>query len=81
MGKKFKQYGNCGYLSLSNSRVVRTHEHSDTILFDYAADGELVGVEFLDVGEMFDYEALSKFTNTPATLLKCVIESERNVQL
>jgi len=39
----------CLYLLFSYNKIVKTHEHSDSVNIDFDGSGEVVGIEFVGV--------------------------------
>lgn len=39
------------YLSLDDSEIIESEEVSDGIIFDYNADGKIIGIEMLYISE------------------------------
>ena len=48
------------YVQFARSSVTRTEELSDSVAVDYDADGQAVGVEFLDVSEGIDLDQVPR---------------------
>jgi YD repeat-containing protein len=50
---------NAAYIRLSSGKILESEEVSPNVIFDYDADGRIVGIEMLDARSMLAAELLS----------------------
>jgi uncharacterized protein YuzE len=56
---KYDAAANAAYIRLSNARVLDSEEISPGVVFDFDAEGHIVGIELLDAKTQLSKELLS----------------------
>jgi YD repeat-containing protein len=56
---KYQADDNAAYIRLSNGRILESAEVAPNVIFDYDADGRIVGIELLDARAQLSAELLS----------------------
>ncbi|MDQ7027515.1 MAG: DUF2283 domain-containing protein [Anaerolineae bacterium] len=67
---------NALYIKLNNQVVAQTKKASDSVILDFDADGHLIGIELLDVGEYVDNPS----TITYEQLTEAIRPSEETIR-
>lgn len=57
---KYRPEDNAAYIRLSGSKVLESAEVSPDVVFDYDADGRIVGIELLDAKSQLPSDALTE---------------------
>ncbi len=57
---RYRPADNAAYVRLSSAKVLESAEVSPGIVFDYDADGHIVGIELLDARSQLPSDALSE---------------------
>ena len=57
---KYRPDDNAAYIRLSQGKVMESAEVSPDVVFDYDADGHIVGIELLDARAQLSKDALTK---------------------
>lgn len=57
---KYRSADNAAYLRFSDSKVLESAEVAPGVVFDYDADGRMVGIELLDARAMLPSDALTE---------------------
>ena len=57
---KYRPDDNAAYIRLSQGKVMESAEVSPDVVFDYDADGHIVGIELLDARAQLPKDALTK---------------------
>ncbi len=55
---KYRPTDNAAYIRLSSAKVLESAEVSPDVVFDYDADGRIVGIELLDAKSQLPSDAL-----------------------
>ncbi len=62
----FDPEADAAYICLSSEKFARTQQVSDCILFDFDADGRLIGIEVLDARRLLSADLLESLPAPPA---------------
>ncbi len=57
---KYRPDDNAAYIRLSQAKVIESAEVSTDVVFDYDADGRIVGIELLDARSQLPQDALTR---------------------
>ncbi len=57
---KYRPADNAAYIRLSNAKVLESAEVSPDVVFDYDAEGRIVGIELLDAKSQLPSDALTE---------------------
>ena len=57
---KYRQADNAAYIRLSSAKVLESAEVSPDVVFDYDAEGRIVGIELLDAKSQLPSDALTE---------------------
>ncbi len=57
---KYRPADNAAYIRLSGAEVLESAEVSPDVVFDYDADGRIVGIELLDAKSQLPSDALTE---------------------
>jgi uncharacterized protein YuzE len=57
---KYSPADNAAYIRLSGAKVLESAEVSPDVVFDYDADGHIVGIELLDARAQLPSDALTE---------------------
>ena len=57
---KYRSADNAAYIRLSSAKVLESAEVSPDVVFDYDAEGRIVGIELLDAKSQLPSDALSE---------------------
>jgi uncharacterized protein YuzE len=57
---KYRPAGNAAYIRLSSAKVLDSAEVSPDVVFDYDAEGRIVGIELLDAKSQLPSDALTE---------------------
>lgn len=57
---KYRPDDNAAYIRLSHGKVIESAEISPDVVFDYDAEGHIVGIELLDASAQLPKDALTK---------------------
>jgi len=57
---KYRPADNAAYLRLSSAKVLESAEVAPDVVFDYDAEGRIVGIELLDAKSQLPSDALTK---------------------
>lgn len=57
---KYRPDDNAAYIRLSSAKVLESAEVSPDVVFDYDADGHIVGIELLDARSQLPSDALTQ---------------------
>lgn len=57
---KYRPDDNAAYIRLSSAKVLESAEVSPDVVFDYDAEGRIVGIELLDAKSQLPADALSQ---------------------
>ena len=57
---KYRPADNAAYIRLSSARVLESAEVSRDVVFDYDAEGRIVGIELLDAKSQLPADALTQ---------------------
>lgn len=57
---KYRPEDNAAYIRLSEAKVLESAEVSPDVVFDYDAEGRIVGIELLDARSQLPKDALTK---------------------
>jgi uncharacterized protein YuzE len=57
---KYRPADNAAYLRLSSAEVLESAEVAPDVVFDYDAEGRIVGIELLDAKSQLPSDALTK---------------------
>ena len=57
---KYRPADNAAYIRLSSARVLESAEVSRDVVFDYDAEGRIVGIELLDAKSQLPSDALNE---------------------
>jgi len=57
---KYKPADNAAYIRLSSAKVLESAEISPNVVFDYDAEGRIVGIELLDAKSQLPSDALTE---------------------
>jgi len=56
---QYQAEDNAAYIRLSSSKILESEEVAPNIIFDYDAEGRIVGIEMLDARALLSAELLS----------------------
>jgi len=56
---KYRAEDNAAYIRLSDARILESAEVSPDVVFDYDAEGRIVGIELLDARSQLPTDALN----------------------
>ena len=57
---KYRSPDNAAYIRLSSAKVLESAEVSPDVVFDYDAEGRIVGIELLDAKSQLPSDALTE---------------------
>jgi uncharacterized protein YuzE len=57
---KYRSADNAAYIRLSSPKVIESAEVSPDVVFDYDAEGRIVGIELLDAKSQLPSDALTE---------------------
>ena len=57
---KYRSADNAAYIRLSSAKVLESAEVSPDVVFDYDAEGRIVGIELLDAKSQLPSDALTE---------------------
>ena len=57
---KYRPADNAAYIRLSSAKVLESAEVSPDVVFDYDAEGRIVGIELLDAKSQLPSDALTQ---------------------
>ncbi len=57
---KYRPADNAAYIHLSSAKVLESAEVSPDVVFDYDAEGKIVGIELLDAKAQLPADALTE---------------------
>lgn len=57
---KYRSADNAAYIRLSSAKVIESAEVSPDVVFDYDAEGRIVGIELLDAKSQLPSDALTE---------------------
>lgn len=57
---KYRPEDNAAYIRLSNATILESAEVSPEVVFDYDAEGHIVGIELLDAKSQLPSDALTE---------------------